>query len=1072
MFHSRKDEPTALQAIPLKANQVLKIVLCFLLVVGLRIWHLAIIQHDAKKQEAFLPRKKVVIDPARRGTIRDRFNIVLAANQVSHRASIIYSQFREIPAVVFAQDETGKKIKRYVRKDYIHTLCQILAQELSIDSARLEDLVHSHAAMQNSMPLVIKQNLTESEYFRIKALEKDWLGIQAELASKRFYPKKRSGCDLVGYMGAISKEKYDEFFDEMRTLSAYVLAYESGEEVDALDAKSGYIQAKSRLLELQDKVYSLNDNIGILGVEASFEEELRGYNGKRSYFADAKGNALRELAGSSEPISGKRVLLSVSSELQEFAEKLLAKSEQEREKQGKEKKSPVMRGGAIVCLEPNTGEVLALASYPRFDPNDFIRTKGSFFNEEVPTQVQRVLENDVFMADIWDRRHTLQRELYNEKTKAFFTEERILSWKEFLSLILPKDSKIFEKLHPNMPIRELIDLQRDFFALYTAYPGMPYEKLVEFDALGMHFSTMQTLQEKLFYVDLSRLVLWHEDFSDVLYKKMGHLSVEEFRALSCGYAARHSEMQKKVKELWKKTLFSKWRTEHEKEFLREKRLEEKQQKRFARPYLDYVDREAERQFTEFWSEKKDLFVSLMLANESDLQASNNTIQMLSQEEKRRFFKACKCYADLDFPLLFRYASVQIKGDEPSGKDILHAVMRVYSPGNLRSFAFRQPGAPGSVFKLVTAYAGLKERFLALKEKVTANDMRLFEMIDSPFKRNGQVYLGYFLDGKPLPQLYRGGRIPKSLSSHIGKIDLIQAIETSSNPYFSLLALEHLEDPEHLIEAAYDFGYGSRTGVRLPLEAKGKVPSDITENRTGLYSMAIGQHTLLATPLQSANMLASIANEGKLITPQIAKLVIGKDLHFKEKEIQKKKVFAFQEPLRAVGIDFPLFLKTNDAQSKNAIELFCPEVQKELFLPDKIRLTLLQGMQAAMNRLELDRSGSLARLAKSDPAKFLAFKRMKKYMVGKTSTAESQEYVGPNLGQQATMYNHTSFGAISFEKEVTDKNTFYFSNKQNKPELVVVVYLRHGGYGREAAPIACQLVQKWRKIRKKHEAKGS
>jgi len=1062
MFQSRKDEPTALQAIPAKANQVLKIVLCFLLIVGLRIWHLAVIQHDKKMQEAFLPRRKVVIEPARRGTIRDRFNIVLAANQVAFRASINYAQVLQVPSVVFESDFSGNKTKRYLRKEYVRGLSQIVARELSLNAERLEDLIYSHAAIQHSVPLVIKQNLTEKQYYRLKTLEKDWPGIQAEVVSKRFYPKQKSGCDLVGYMGPISKEKYNEFFDEIRKHTAFVGAYESGQELEIDDPKAHYIQAKSRLLELQDKLYSFNDSTGIVGIEASFEEELRGYNGKRTYFADAKGNALRELAGATAPISGKRVLLSISSELQEFAEKLLVKSEQARESQSKEKKEPVIRGGAIVCLEPNTGEVLALASYPRFDPNEFIRCKNSFFDEAPPKQVERVLETDSFMASVWGMKAPLQRELYNDKTKSFYTHEETLSWNVFLQHILPKNSLLFEKLAPDMPIRELIDMQKHFFTLRSAYPAMPFDKLVELDALGMWFEGLQTVQEKLFYVDLSRLVLWHEDFPDSLYKQAGHLTIEEFRNISCAFYASLLEMQKKVHELWKTTVFTKWRNENEKEFLKQKRYEEKAQKRFSRPYLDYIDKEADRQFSEFWGEKKDHFVSLLIGQGKEFEAMNG----LQKAEKIALLSACKGYSDLDFSLLTRYGGVQSKGDESTAKDILHAAMRVYTPPNARSFAFRHPATVGSIFKLVTAYAALKGRFQELKERATFEDMRLFEMTDRPFKSNGQMYLGYFLDGKPIPQLYRGGRIPKSLSSNIGKIDLIGAIETSSNPYFSLLALEHLKDPMSLVEAAYDFGFGRPTGIRLPLEVRGKVPSDIAENRTGLYSLAIGQHTLLGSPLQCACMLASIANEGKLVTPQIAKLVIGKDLHFKENRIKNKKNFAFQEPLSLVGIGFPFFLKTSKAESLNAIELFSPHIQRELFLPREIRGTLLKGMKRVMDRLALDRSGTLTRLQKSDPSKHAAFKRMKKYMIGKTSTAETQEFVGPNLGQQATIYNHTWFGGISFENEVTEA-FFRGVDTENKPELVVVVYLRHGGYGREVAPIAAQMVQKWRKICRKH-----
>ena len=104
---------------------------------------------------------------------------------------------------------------------------------------------------------------------------------------------------------------------------------------------------------------------------------------------------------------------------------------------------------------------------------------------------------------------------------------------------------------------------------------------------------------------------------------------------------------------------------------------------------------------------------------------------------------------------------------------------------------------------------------------------------------------------------------------------MRAIETSSNPYFSLLAAEYLKDPEDLIRAAKEFGYGEKTKITLPGEIAGNVPQDVVTNRTGLYATAIGQHTLVTTPLQTALMLGAIANGGKLLEPKIVSLVAGK-----------------------------------------------------------------------------------------------------------------------------------------------------------------------------------------------------
>ena len=75
------------------------------------------------------------------------------------------------------------------------------------------------------------------------------------------------------------------------------------------------------------------------------------------------------------------------------------------------------------------------------------------------------------------------------------------------------------------------------------------------------------------------------------------------------------------------------------------------------------------------------------------------------------------------------------------------------------------------------------------------------------------------------------------------------------------------------------------------------------------------------------------------------------------------------------------------------------------------------------------------------------------------------------GQDGTnIYTHVWFGSIAFQEKSKDKNqvTVLLKDEFGQPELVVVVYLRYGGYGKEAAPLAAQIAKKWREIKLKHE----
>lgn len=1059
MFNTpRKDEPVSLQIIPIKANKVLHLILCILLLIGLRIWHLAIIQHEKKLEEAFQPRRRTVIEPAARGTIRDRFNTVLAANTIEYRLAIVYSQFRDVQSVIFEKNGQGGRNKRLLRREYIHKLACIVAKEIGADAARLEDLIHSHASLNYNIPLVIKRDLTEEQYYRLKLLEKDWLGLQVQSVPKRYYPRGKAAADLIGYLGPISKEKYTQLISEIRSLSDYIREREMGHDLELPEGVLSFAAAKRRLLQLTEMAYTINDTVGLIGIEASFEPELRGYSGRQIFFSDAKGNRLRNLPGSRAATPGKRVLLSLSIELQEFAEQLLAQSERDRQGQ-REGKEPLMRGGAIVVLDPNTFEVLTLASYPRYDPNDFIRSRASFFDKETSSEVLRWLETEQYLARVWNQQLPLKRELFVDDKTPFVDEERMMTWQYYLELILAPESAIFNKLSPKTPIRQVVALQRAFI---KAKQELPNEQLVELSSLESWMAGITSPKEKMLLLDLSYLILDEADFSDELLKKIGKLTIEEYRSLAATFITFSQQVREKTFSRWQKNIFADWRKENEKAFLIEKRKEEKKQKLFAKPYLDYLDKEEKRQFELVWQEKKIDILASQIASQEQLQP---VVKNLSQEELELFLQGLKGFYDLRDPLMGSYPGLKTK------KDLVAALLAAHGTGYMRSLAFRHYAIQGSLFKLITAYAALKQRYEETKGMISAADLSLFEMYDHTSRRDGKTFLGSFHSGQPLPQHYKGGRIPKSLNPHTGKIDLLRALETSSNPYFSLIAGDVLKSPDLLNQAAADFGYGSRTGISLPGEVPGKLPDDLEENRTGLYSYAIGQHTLLATPLQTASMLATIGNGGYTRTPRIVNLVVGKETPFEQKKLTVTGPFPFQESLKTVGIDFPLFSKALGPENLNEVRQPEQKEKEPVFLPVCIKNTLLDGMRRVFKHIQADRSASMFSLYRAHPEMRRDFLEASSTMVGKTGTAESQERIGINCGQPSVIYNHTWFGGISYPKPVSEPSPMSFVSRDafGKPELVVVVYLRYGGYGKQAAPLAARMVKKWKEISKKHNS---
>ncbi len=984
-----------------KIHRVLAIFLLFFLAICLRIWYLGVIQKDEKLLESQKPQQRTILIRADRGIISDRFHIPLAINRISYNASIYYSQIAEIPTVAWE----GKS-KIYPRKKYIQTLSKALAKTLELDAERIEDLIHSKAALFPHVPFIIKSGLSEQEYYRLRMFEKDFPGIHAEISSTRSYPLGKTACNILGTMGAISPKEYSAIAQELSELQVI--------------SDLGLLESK-RLIELKEKAYTINDFVGKTGIETQYEEELRGFFGKKIFEVDQKGRFVREISNKA-PVAGKQIVLSISAELQQFAENLLIQDERTRDgrsigfdpadKKRKVQKQPWIKGGAIVAMDPNTGEILAMASHPRFDPNDFIVAANSIFTEGKNRQMNRWLENEGFIASLWDGTD----ELIREGPKPQQEESQPLTWEFYLNSIFPKESSIrlfFDKLD----IKGAILLQEDFEAKdYFLKAKLPVPAEIEKRLAKI------PLDEKdlLFAVDLCRTLVYAPAFTDDLIERFAKMKLSQYRALCQSCMRKEALLKPKAKEAFHQNQFRSFRECHQKEFLAEMRKKEKEIHSYARPYIDYLDKKEKELFDEFWEEKK-----------AELLATDDMPEAL--------VRTFRSFSKLSRPLLGRYRKLKSYHSVQTEKEMAAAFYPIGGFGFSRSYAFEATAPPGSVFKLVTAYEALRQG----KQLILVDELSSKGVAYTP---NGMVY----------PRHYKGGRLPRSARSNIGRIDLTSAIEQTSNPYFAILAGDCFEDPENLAEAARLFGYGEKTGIEHPREKRGNVSSDLKTNRTGLYSAAIGQHTLLATPLQTAGMISSIANGGKKLKSRLIKEIIGTEPDRNPLKSFTGSSYFAKEELHSIGIHFPLFTSMQPQFEENAVTTPEIEVLRTLPMASKIRATLIEGMDRVVwGAKGSARPGAVKALLRN-PILMREYLSLKSQMIGKTGTAEINCNLSTNPSAKAQMYKYIWFAAASF----TD-----LAHKD--PELAVVVFLRFGDGGKEAAPLAAQMIHKWREIKKKH-----
>lgn len=1009
-----------------KTNHVLHIIsVCFILIL-IRVWYLGIIQHDYHVQQSKKPQRRVVLEKADRAAIYDRFGIPLAVNKIQYNAAVCYADIRQIPSIIWKTDEEGKRVKVFARVEYIDKLSETLSRELGIDKTKIEDIIHGKAAMLPHTPFVLKEEISEEQYYRLRMMEKDWLGLQAQRSSRRLYPMGKVGCDIIGYLGTIDQNRYLRIAHELRTLETYLTSREREELPFLPEGFNTPEEVQTRFLELQEKAYGMNDLVGKSGIECFLEEDLRGYWGKKIYEVDIKGNCLQELPGSRMPLPGKKVTLTISSELQEFAEQLLASAEGPRLENTTIDEN-WMRGGSIVAMIPKTGEVVAMASYPRFDPNDFITTGNRIQKSSKEASIRKWLENDTYLGEIWDGKRPLEREYFSFVKGDYLQETVPLTWGRYLEAIMPLRGML-PKVMKNITTLST--------ALHIQEIGLDHPALSE----------IESESDRHLALELCHLIAPKELFSQELTAAVSTTTVEQHHADRQAAIQLLSAIKPRIQDYFSQNDFRAWRNENFKEYLKQKRQEEKEHKRYAKPYTDYLDQAEKKLFQAFWDAYKSMFLYAAVTQEIPISTETydhllpyfallkdfpfekggmeKKLHSLPPQLRVEYLKTLRSFEDLTTPLQNHYPNLRSFKGKQLEKHLAGAFYPLYGYSYIRSFSYQQPSVQGSVFKLITAYQAMLERYQLQQD---LNPLSLIDDLKgSPFSNARDQILGYTLDRKPLMRSYKGARLPRSSHSGIGQVDMTSALETSSNIFFAILADDYIQDPRSLAKAAESFCLGKKTGIELPGESKGNLPDDLDQNKSGLYSFSIGQHTMEVTTLQTAAMMSAIANQGNVLKPYIVLKKEGpnRTLHYEE-ETQ-------------------------------------PQIERTIPFPDEIFKMLKIGMQKVVSGTRGTARYTIMRAYHDHPMARKDYLSIYQDLLAKTGTAQVMYKKNISKTSRASIRNHVWFASIAYPK-----GHLLSQEIPDDPELVVVVFLRFRRAGREGGTIAAQMVNKWREIKTKH-----
>ena len=242
--------------------------------------------------------------------------------------------------------EARKIKKRYGLDAFTDPPADIFTEKLAeiygcneYDQKRKRDIVSVRYGMEKegfsyTEPYVFAESTDGNKMTAIAEKIGNISGAEVVTSAVRMYPEGTAAPHIVGVMGMISQEEYDE---------------------------------------LEQSGYSYNDTIGKSGIEAAFESELRGTSGSRTYKSDGDGNAV--LTKTKDAVSGNSVYLTIDTRLQKTAQEALRDAVKEAndyaEFVGDENMGADCNGAAAVVIDIKDFSVLCAASFPYYDISSY-----------------------------------------------------------------------------------------------------------------------------------------------------------------------------------------------------------------------------------------------------------------------------------------------------------------------------------------------------------------------------------------------------------------------------------------------------------------------------------------------------------------------------------------------------------------------------------------------------------------------------------------------------------------------------------------------------------------------------
>lgn len=311
---------------------------------------LQVLEYDTWKAQADENRTRLINVPAPRGIIYDRNYAILARNVASYNIVIT-------PANLPEDDSDIQEIYRQ-----LSVLIDVPVNQGTVEEAKnfsictpgpgITQLVALGESLAPYSPVRISCNVSEELAQVVREKSVAWPGVGVEVEPVRDYPTGSLTSTFIGFLGPIPQAQ-QEFYESL-----------------------GFVTQR--------------DKVGYAGVEAYFQNLLSGRNGSRLVEVDVAGQELRNLQPPVSPLPGSNLTLTIDLRLQKATEATIT-----REINGWNAYFGRIRisSGVIIAMNPKTGEILSMVSYPTYENNRFARIIPAYYYNQLAEDPRKPLLN-------------------------------------------------------------------------------------------------------------------------------------------------------------------------------------------------------------------------------------------------------------------------------------------------------------------------------------------------------------------------------------------------------------------------------------------------------------------------------------------------------------------------------------------------------------------------------------------------------------------------------------------------------------------------------------------------------